>query len=68
VIAESLTIGEGSVIFGNLFSHSDLFIGPNCQVGRPGKRKSVIAQERLVLSESCRIFNYVLSYEKGEVR
>ena len=54
-----IVLESGVVVGGIVFSQSDIYIGPNCQIGREGHIKSAVARGSIVLAEGAGVFGYV---------
>ena len=55
----NLVLERDVFIGGVVFSQSWAYIGPDCQIGRAGRIKSVVARDGVVLAEGARVFGYV---------
>lgn len=66
LIADGNIVLERNVFVGGIvFSQSWIYIGPDCQIGRAGRIKSVVARDGIVLAEGARVFGYVSGEHDG---
>lgn len=66
LIADGDIVVEDDVFIGGVvFSQRRVFLGPDCQVGRRGRIKSVVAKEGVTMAEGVLVFGYIGGEQDG---
>ena len=63
----NIIIERGSKVFGNIFAGKNVYVGPDVQIGKLGRTKSVIARMGMLLADNTVIYGYVGNESGGKV-